>query len=120
MSRGMRKSLLMSCPTKSRLISHIDMPALLDYLAGMNKRHSVQYTIRQVPERVDKILREKALREGSSLNEEAVDALARGLGVSGQETRYHDLDELAGTWVKDPAFDRAIRDMDKVDPELWK
>jgi hypothetical protein len=86
----------------------------------MKKRQPIQYTIRQVPEREDMILREKALKEGRSLNEVALDALARGLGVSGQETRYHDLDELAGTWAKDPAFDRAIRDMDKVDPELWK
>ena len=28
--------------------------------------------------------------------------------------------QKAITWVEDPEFDRAIQDMSKVDPELWK
>jgi len=28
-------------------------------------------------------------------------------------------DEVAGTWVEDPAFDDAIREIDSVDPDLW-
>jgi hypothetical protein len=30
------------------------------------------------------------------------------------------LDDLAGTWVHDPEFDKAIEEMHRVDPELWK
>lgn len=32
-----------------------------------------------------------------------------------KEVVHHDLDDLAGSWVDDPAFDKALRDMDRVD-----
>jgi hypothetical protein len=40
--------------------------------------------------------------------------------LTGEEIVYHDLDDLAGTWVDDPEFDKAIEEQHKVDPELWK
>ena len=43
-----------------------------------------------------------------------------GLGLAEEAPRHHDLDDLAGTWVDDPEFDRAIEAMDQVDPELWR
>jgi hypothetical protein len=86
----------------------------------MKKRQAEQYTIRGVPARVGEKLRERARAEGKSLNSVAVDALARGLGVGDVEVRYTDLDDLAGTWVADPEFDRAVAEMDRVDEELWK
>ena len=86
----------------------------------MKRRQSVQYTIRNVPARLNGVLREKAVAEKTSLNAAALDALGKGAGLADEEIRHHDMDDLAGTWVEDPEFDRAIRDMDKVDPELWK
>jgi plasmid stability protein len=86
----------------------------------MTERQSEQYTIRGVPARVGARLRERARAEGRSLNSVAVDALARGLGVSDVEVRYTDLDDLAGTWVPDVEFDRLVTEMDRIDEELWK
>jgi hypothetical protein len=34
--------------------------------------------------------------------------------------KQRDLSALAGTWVEDPAFDEAIADQDKIDPDMWK
>lgn len=51
-----------------------------------------------------------------SLNRAAVEAIARGLGLTEHRPVFHDLDDLAGTWVDDPGFDKAIREMDTVDP----
>ena len=79
-----------------------------------------QLTIRQVPKMVGARLRELARREGRSLNSVAVEALTRGAGLGGQPLRYSDLDDLAGTWVADPAFDQAITEMDVVDEESWR
>jgi plasmid stability protein len=90
------------------------------YNESMASRHTAQYTIRGVPERVSATLRERARTEGRSLNRVAVDALARGLGVGDEEPRYTDLDDLAGTWVADPEFDRLVAEMDRVDEELWE
>lgn len=78
-----------------------------------------QYTIRNVPNAVDRELRETARKRGISLNEAALIALRRGLGVSEQPPEYDDLDDLVGTWKEDPLFDEAIKDQDRVDSELW-
>jgi plasmid stability protein len=79
-----------------------------------------QYTLRGIPERTDRVLRERAATYGESLNEAALKALERGLNLSDAPLVHHDLDELAGTWVKDPAFDKAISTFERVEPELWK
>jgi len=80
----------------------------------------IQYTIRGVSERLDEIARKRARRDGKCLNETLLAALQKGLGLSEDTVRYSDLDDLAGTWIHDPEFDRAIQEMDRVDPELWK
>ncbi len=80
----------------------------------------MQYTLRKIPKRVDEALRRKAKQEGLSLNQAAVQALTHGLGLTETSPIHHDLDDLVGTWVEDPGFDEALRDMDSIDPELWR
>lgn len=79
-----------------------------------------QYTIRNVPEAVDRKLRDRAKRSGQSLNDAAVEAMTRGLGISRVDHVYDDLDDLAGTWKPDDAFDQAMQDQDSVDPDAWR
>ena len=80
----------------------------------------MQYTLRNVPEFLDHALRERAREENKSLNQVAIEALAEAVGLGERTIRYRDLADLAGTWVDDPDFDRAIEDQDKVDDEIWK
>ncbi len=80
----------------------------------------MQYTIRGIPPAVNDALRERARSAGKSLNEAAIDALTKGLGLAEDRPRFHDLDLLAGTWQEDAAFDAAIAAQDQVDPRLWK
>ena len=86
----------------------------------MKANSSIQYTLRQVPARVDRSLRQKSKQSGKSLNEAAIDALSKGLGLADEKIRFHDLDALAGSWQEDAAFDAAIQAQDQVDPRLWK
>jgi len=67
---------------------------------------------------VKKLLKELAKREEKSLNQVSLEILERGLGLTGEEIVYHDLDDLAGTWVDDPEFDKAIEDQHRIDREL--
>ncbi len=83
-------------------------------------KSAIQYTIRQIPKRVDEALRESSVRSRRSMNTEAIHALSRGLGVADEKVRHHDLDALAGTWQDDPAFDTAIAAQDQVDKKLWQ
>jgi hypothetical protein len=82
---------------------------------------TLQYTVRAVPEHVDRALRRKAASERKSLNAVLREALIREAGVAEPSGRFYtDLDSLAGTWREDPAFDEAIRDQDQVDGSLWR
>ena len=80
----------------------------------------MQYTIRKVPNALDTALRRRAREQGKSLNDVAIEALARGAGVSGERGRQRDLRDIAGTWQKDRAFDGALAAQDTIDPELWQ
>jgi hypothetical protein len=87
---------------------------------GRNHVKRLQYTVRDIPEQVDRALRRKAGEEGKSLNEVLRDALIREAGVVEPSPRYTDLDALAGTWVDDPGFDATLRAQDQVDESLWR
>jgi hypothetical protein len=93
------------------------MQALPAYTACMPEK---QYTIRDVPPAVDRVLRRRARAEGKSLNAAAIEALARGLDLDAKPPEYTDLDALAGSWQEDKAFDRAVRDFERVDQDAWK
>jgi plasmid stability protein len=80
----------------------------------------MQYTIRNVPNLLDQALRRSAREHGKSLNEVAIEALARGAGVSGDRSRQRDLGDIAGTWRKDAAFDSALAEQDAIDKEMWR
>ncbi len=80
----------------------------------------MQYTIRNVPDSVDEALRRAAHERGKSLNEVAIEALARGAGVSGERGRQRDLGDIAGTWRRDPAFDSALAAQHTIDKEMWR
>ncbi len=79
-----------------------------------------QYTIRNVPDALDQELRERARRRGTSLNEAAIDALKRGLGITEDTVEYDDLDDLVGTWKNDEAFDQALADQDAIELDIWR
>jgi hypothetical protein len=80
----------------------------------------MQYTIRNVPDVLDEALRQSAREQGKSLNEVAIEALARGAGVTGERARQRDLNDIAGTWRKDIAFDDALASQDTIDEEMWR
>lgn len=80
----------------------------------------MQYTIRNIPDTLDKALRRSAHAQGKSLNEAAIEALARGVGITGESRKQRDLSRMAGTWRDDPVFDSALAAQDTVDEEMWK
>jgi len=87
---------------------------------GAAHNSAMRYTLRKIPRDVDAALRQRARQEGKSLNQVALEALSRGLGIAQAPTKFHDLDFVIGTWVEDPEFDKAIEAQRQIDPEMWK
>ncbi len=83
-------------------------------------RSKIQYTVRNVPDRLDAKLRETAVEYGVSLNDASLAALKKGVGISNIPALHHDLDDLAGTWVRDPDCERALDEMRKIDERMWQ
>jgi hypothetical protein len=81
-------------------------------------------TLRGIDERTAVALKEKARKEGTSVNALLLRVLKESLGIEKKMRGfvYDDLDHLAGTWSKKDAaeFDRAVAVFEKVDEEMWK
>jgi len=81
-------------------------------------------TIRGLDDLTIKALKEKAKKEGSSVNAALVKLLQEELGIKKKKRTvvYNDLDHLAGTWSdKDyKEFLQATADFAKIDENVWK
>lgn len=81
-------------------------------------------TLRNLPPEVARRIRRKAEEEGISLNRAVIELLKEAAGLGGKKKPrvHHDLDFLIGTWSKEEAdaFDKALAEQRRIDPELWK
>lgn len=78
----------------------------------------MQYTMRGIPPALDAAIRQRARREGKSLNEVTLAALA--LGFDRGRVVRRDVSDIVGTWKRDAALEGALLAQDRVDDELWK
>ncbi|MEJ2663211.1 MAG: Arc family DNA-binding protein [Spirochaetia bacterium] len=78
-----------------------------------------QYTIRNIPDYLDRIVRKKAEKTHKSINSIIIQALEAGF-LTENDLVFHDMDDLSGSWIDDPATESALRDFERIDKELWK
>jgi len=80
-----------------------------------------QLTLRQIPEEVDRELRQLASRNGTSLNQTVIVALQQGLGLAPPAKRRRDLSSL-GNWTAEEVaeFDKNTQVFRQIDDELWQ
>ena len=93
---------------------------LIAISAGIAYTRCMQYTIRGLPARLDKLIRRRAKEEGKSLNTVAVEALMEAFGLRGSVPARRDLGKLAGSWVEDSAVDEALEGQRVIDDEMWR
>ena len=81
-------------------------------------------TIRGLDESMVNALKEKAKKEGTSVNSALLKIIKEDLGLAKKKRTviYNDLDHLAGTWDnKDYSeFKKRIEDFEKIDKNTWK
>ena len=76
-------------------------------------------TLANIPHELDQVLRQRALSEGKSVDEVALNAIRAGLALVVAH-KNRDLSEFAGSWIEDAEVNTALKDQDHVDTELWK
>lgn len=81
-------------------------------------------TLRGIDDRIAEALKEKATREGISVNALTLKLLRETLGIEKKKRGvvYNDLDHLAGTWSEQNAveFEQVTAVFEKVDEDMWK
>jgi hypothetical protein len=82
-------------------------------------------TLRNLSPALTQRIRQRARERGTSITRAVIGLLEERLGLNapGHRTPDHDdLDALAGSWSQQDAdaFDRALNDQRRLDPNLWK
>jgi hypothetical protein len=81
-------------------------------------------TLRNIPPKLHDVIQRRADTDGLSLNKTVIRMLEEAAGQRTVTTRelHDDLDHLAGTWSDEDAaaFESALVEQRRVDPELWK
>lgn len=81
-------------------------------------------TLRKIPTELAEILEREAASARTSLNKTVLRLLEEATGLSGNDRgqrRFHDLDDLAGSWTSKQAreFDRSLDEQRQIDPDIW-
>ncbi|MBI5368388.1 MAG: hypothetical protein HZA54_15235 [Planctomycetes bacterium] len=79
-------------------------------------------TLRNLSPELERALTRRSRELGASLNRTVTQLLEQALHLQMQTSEvHHDLDALFGCWTRKEAhaFDRALADQRRVDPELW-
>ncbi len=79
----------------------------------------IQYTIRNIPEPVDQVIRKRAKTSGKSFNQTVVELLTLQTFGSKSPPKEQSVDWFFGSMEPDEEFDKAIAGFDVIDKEWW-
>lgn len=80
----------------------------------------IQYTIRNIPPAVDRVIRKRAQSSGKSFNQTVVELLTLQTFGTTKPKPENDFDWLFNRQTLDDTFDEAVKDMSRVDEKLWQ
>jgi hypothetical protein len=81
---------------------------------------NIQYTIRNIPPSVDKIIRKRSKLSGKSFNQTVVELLSLQTFGTTEPPSDDNFDWLYNMKTLDASFDQAIEDQSKIDDKLWR
>jgi plasmid stability protein len=73
--------------------------------------------IEHVPDHVTQALEVRAAKEGKSVTEVAIEALAEGLQKAESLEKKRDLSRYRGKWIEDPEVEKALAEFERVDED---
>ena len=81
---------------------------------------NIQYTIRNIPPSVDKVIRKRSQQSGQSFNQTVVDLLTLQTFGTTDPKPDTDFNWLYGQNTLDESFDDTIQNLSQVDEKLWQ
>lgn len=81
---------------------------------------TIQYTIRNIPSSLDRVIRKRAKQQGHSFNQTVVDLLSLQLFGTTKPEEDKQFNWLFNQSGPDPEFDAAIAELEQVDQTLWR
>lgn len=82
--------------------------------------HTIQYTIRNIPPKVDQVIRKRARQTGKSFNQTVVELLTLQTFGTIKPQPDENFDWLFGQLSLDEAFAEAIADQARIDEQMWQ
>ena len=79
----------------------------------------IQYTIRNIPEPVDQVIRKRAASSGKSFNQTVIDLLSLQTFGTIEPQPDDNFDWLFGSMSLDDGFDETIKDMSRIEKDMW-
>ncbi len=80
----------------------------------------IQYTIRNIPPAVDRVIRKRSKQSGKSFNQTVVDLLSLQTFGTTKIPPDNNFDWLYNKNTLDESFDEAIENLSQVDEKLWQ
>jgi hypothetical protein len=95
----------------------IDTYVYIAYNVYMNK---IQYTIRNIPPSVDRVIKKRSKQSGKSFNQTVVDLLSLQTFGTVKPPSDNNFNWLFGANTLDDSFDEAVKDLSQIDEKLWQ
>jgi hypothetical protein len=95
----------------------LDISEYITYLVFMK---NIQYTIRNIPQPVDRVIRKRSKQSGKSFNQTVIDLLSLQTFGTTEVSEEFDFDWLFNENTLDESFDEAIEDISKIEENIWK
>ena len=99
------------------MLKRLDIHVYIEYNVYMSK---IQYTIRNIPAPLDRVIKKQAIQSGKSFNQTVVDILAMQTFGSTDIHKVDGFDWLYNKNTLDDSFDEAIKELSKIDKKIWK
>lgn len=113
----MRVRIIDATVLRANLGDAIDVGVCSVYYVCMSK---IQYTIRNIPPPVDRVIRKRANQSGKSFNQTVVDLLSLQTFGTIKPTVDDNFNWLYNKKTLDSTFDQAIENLSQIDKKLWQ
>jgi len=81
-----------------------------------------QITLRQIPKRVEDLIRSISEKQNKSINKTIIILLEKSLGLKNNSNKKRDLSKFSGTWssAEFKEFEKNTQIFNKIDKEIWE